>query len=216
MSPPKDFVQKVAGYSNVQLAHILESAKDYTPEALKIVMAEWDSRKVLLDTVIPTMTEAKKRTELEAQPNPTKPQTFKGVGLVCYGRDYTKSVGYVTTQWFCVFFVPLIPVQSFYVDQVVFGGKGVASATRINLGQIARVYLFLVFMAVFAYGVFQFCSKLSDSGHDYWALAVASTSALVPFITIESSRRRARRNRPNQALAPDSASDRPTSPAAHF
>jgi hypothetical protein len=202
MSLPKDFAQKVAGYSDVQLAQILESAQDYSPEALKIVMSEWDRRKLSLDAVVPAIVEAKKKAELEAQPNPTKPQTFRGIGFVCYGRDYARSVGYVTTQWFCIFFVPVFPVQSFYVDQAVFGGTGVASAVRVNLRQVARVYLFLVFMALFAYGVVQLCSKLSDDGHDYWALAVAFTSALVPLFVVEISRRRTRRNRPNQAPLP--------------
>jgi len=197
MSLPKDFAQKVAGYSDVQLAQILESAHDYSPEALKAIMAEWDRRKLSLDAVVPIIAEGKKRAELEAQPNPTKPKTFRGVGFVCYGRDYAQRVGYVTTQWFCIFFVPLVPVQSYYVDQAVFGGTGVASTVRVNLRQVARVYLFLVFTALFAYGVVQLCSKFSDDGHDYLALAVGLTSALVPFFVLEIARRRARRNRPN-------------------
>ena len=198
MSLPKDFAQKIAAYSDIQLAQILESAQDYTSEALKIVMVEWDRRKLAADDVAPIIAEAKKRAELEAQPDPTKPQTVKGIGLVCYGRDYAQSIGYITTQWFCFFFVPLFPIQSFYVDQAVFGGTGVARAVRIKVRQVVRVYLFLLLMALFTCGVVQLCSKLSDNDHDYAAAAVAFASVLVPFFVIEISRRRARRNRPKQ------------------
>jgi hypothetical protein len=41
------------------------------------------------------------------------PYTFSGIGTHFYGkRDFREDGSYITTEWFVVFYVPLIPVRS--------------------------------------------------------------------------------------------------------
>ena len=195
MSAPPGFAQKVNGYSNVQLAEILASASDYTPEAVEIVTLEWEKRKLTPDAIVPELERLNERKRMQREPDPTKPMTVKGVGFVCYGRDYDQGVGYTTTQWFCLFLVPLLPVKSFHVDEVSFGAGGVASVVRLHVRQVVRTYLFIALVLAFELPGIWLVSKIYDAGYDYWGLAVTGLWVFLPILTLQLKRRNARRRR---------------------
>lgn len=194
MFDQREFARNVAKYTDVQLARVLASAQDYTPEALQIVTEEWDRRSLTAASVAPAVAEAEIRAEKEALPDPTRSQTIRGIGFICYGKDYSPSVGYITTQWFCAFAIPLFPVRSFYVDQPAFGAKGIASEIRAHLPQVIRIYLFLVILILIASCVIWFGSSLADE-HEYWAWVLVFPSVFMPALFVEVLRKRARRKR---------------------
>jgi hypothetical protein len=193
MSVPPGFAEKVARYSDAELARVIGSAADYTPEAMGVVMAEWDRRQLTADQVAPALARAEERAETLAAPSPARSQTWRGTGLVCYGREFAPGAGYITTQWLCVFLLPLVPVRSFRLDR---DSGGIASGVPLHFPQIGRTYAFLLVAAVCIVAGFWFASKLSDTGHDFAAVAVMGVAVLAPVFLVQGLRRKARQHRP--------------------
>lgn len=197
MSAPFGFAQRVAKYSDVQLAEVIASASDYTPEAVDVVMAEWSRRRLTAEMVAPIMARTETREEMLAEPNPTRPQTWKGIGMICYGREFAPKVGYITTQWFCLFFLPILPLQSFYVDRDGLDTSGIPTEIPMRIRQVLRTYSFLIAAAVFISAGGCLAAKFSDDGQDCWSLSTVFLSILAPIFSLQLLRRNARRQRPN-------------------
>ena len=95
-----------------------------------------------------------------AQRNPQRTSalsrtTFNGIGLILYGKRCEWPDGsYVTTEWFCFFWVPLIPQRSMRIRNVRRSWLYPVAGSRhyeilhddwsIDRRQVVYVYLYLV------------------------------------------------------------------------
>ena len=76
-------------------------------------------------------------------------RTSNGCGTTYYGRrDKAADGSYVTTEFFCIFYFPLLPLRSWRVLPVEYTRSGFSStqtyrATRVPLNwrQVVNVYL---------------------------------------------------------------------------
>lgn len=95
------------------------------------------------------------------------PKSFAGCGTKFYGAaDKKGDESFITTEWFGLFYVPLIPIQSYRVIHLSSATKnyGASITTTINYSiieklrlytaQILKVYLFLSSFILFASVIF--------------------------------------------------------------
>lgn len=88
------------------------------------------------------------------------PYTLNGVGTKYYGEtDHMADGSYVTTAWFVLFFVPLLPYASYRVWEVGHGTRWLfynsqkynSNLVPLNWKQVGTVYLktVLILVAIF-------------------------------------------------------------------
>lgn len=82
------------------------------------------------------------------------PSSFNGIGTTYYGRrEFRSDATYVTTEWFILFYIPIIPLGSFRVEfdgamWRMFGSVqhySVYEQTSLNWRQVLNTYLSVVF-----------------------------------------------------------------------
>lgn len=79
------------------------------------------------------------------------PISVNGTGTRFYGERTDEKHGTVTTQWFTIYFVPLIPIRSMRISYAGGSVGMLSSTTHYNVlerlplqwGQVLRVYGFL-------------------------------------------------------------------------
>lgn len=103
--------------------------------------------------------------------------TFNGLGTSLYGkRDIRADGSHVTTEWFVIFFIPIIPLQSMrvlYTDNNKYYGfyssneYKVVEYLSISISQVINTYLYLGSYIIFVYLFF------SETGEVFRILIVA-------------------------------------------
>jgi hypothetical protein len=134
---------------------------------------------------------------------------LQGIGTTFYGRrDYDADGSYLTTKWFVVLFVPIVPIHSRRVALVdcrteslgptflsfdhryIFHGK----PTRPDLRQVIYTYSYMIFVAAWTYLVFRFLDRIASSLQNEFSPYVitfflVSIPVLIPFALRRYARR---------------------------
>jgi hypothetical protein len=118
------------------------------------------------------------------------PFAVQGTGTRYYGmRDFRKDGTYITTEWFVILHIPVIPLRSLRVrgrsgfSVVVFSSRSysIYSKGSPNLKQVLFTYSYLLLIAAWIFFVCALCSKtLSTSGSNSPAVSLAVISFLLP------------------------------------
>ncbi len=136
--------------------------------------------------------------------------SYHGIGYINYGRADERADGtHVTTEWFCILFLPVWPVRRMRIKpgeerpfpgQKMKIGYRVVEVLRLSPGTIVGTYLFTVLCLAWWSATFRFIfmrqSAYLDSQLGMWLafLALAAAAGL-PFGALWLVRREKRRSR---------------------
>lgn len=93
--------------------------------------------------------------------------SWNGLGWTLYGKaDVHEDGSYITTKWFILFFIPVIPLGSYRVLAGDTQLNAVGSSTayemvkvKFNVGQVVQTYLTALVIAVVVLVVVYFLSE---------------------------------------------------------
>ena len=125
------------------------------------------------------------------------PQVLEGVMTLTAGKtDFLPDGSYVTTRWFSIMMVPLLPIRSYRVLESRHMPRGAFKAcidVGLHLRQVVSVYLFMAFcLGWIALVPLAAGEYLLDK--PIWVFLVALAASLwVPAVFLRGVRRRARR-----------------------
>ena len=131
---------------------------------------------------------------------------FHGIGTTTYGqRDYWPDGSFITTEWFVIGWVPIVPLGSQRVSYTAgnpcatFDRKGgfyVYETFAVDWRQALSVYLWSVFAfgPIIVWGVFEdtISKRLGDQGRD-WAAGLCMAVMVLAWVFPYLLRRRAKR-----------------------
>jgi len=79
------------------------------------------------------------------------PGSFNGIGTMYYGnREQGPDGSYITTEWFTIFWIPLVPISSYRVleneddsaEYIIYSRQGYSiQDVPLNKKQVLNVYL---------------------------------------------------------------------------
>lgn len=121
--------------------------------------------------------------------------------------DFRSDGSYVTTQWFSIFMIPVVPLRSFRVlkSRHPLGGYRSCEETRLNLKQVASVYCYVAFCLSWLFCVPFLASEYLLDKPVWFFLGGLIAMITVPAIAPKLIRYRAKRRirRVHQYHAPD-------------
>ena len=119
---------------------------------------------------------------------------MNGLVTVTAGKtDFLPDGSYVTTQWFSIMMVPLIPIRSY---RVLEGGRGCFRAcldVGLHPRQILNVYLFMAVCFAWLASVPLFVGEYLLDKPVWVLLGAIGLSLWTPAVFLRSVRRRSRR-----------------------
>ena len=125
------------------------------------------------------------------------PQALNGLVTLAVGKtDFLPDGSYVTTQWFSIMMLPLLPIRSYRVLEGGHVSRGCYRAcldVGLHLRQIVNVYLFMACcLAWAALAPLSIGEYLLDK--PFWVFPAAlGLSLWAPTVFLRAVRRRARR-----------------------
>lgn len=138
--------------------------------------------------------------------------SVNGFGTSFYGEsEYLPDGSFVTTEWVCAVFIPLVPLKSLRlardaandVNAAIFFSSAYHVVERVPLrwSQVARVYAFIIALAVWWYAASTICFTRFDIANDPrapWIISTWVIAMAAPIGAVVLSRRLAKnRNRKN-------------------
>ena len=134
------------------------------------------------------------------------PKSINGIGTRYYGEAEPRAdSSYVTTEWFAIFLLPIIPLRSFRVIRetsgdrfTIFGHSAsyqVLERLPLAWAQVLKTYLFFVICLAWwvacCWAKYHFLANWHPSQAQQWMLLIFV--APVPFYLLGLSRWRAKR-----------------------
>ena len=121
------------------------------------------------------------------------PSNFAGCGTVFYSATKKRDDGsFITTQWFVIFYIPIIPIQSYRVikgaQSSQFGGVYISNTSnyyileklKLEPSHIIRGYIFILSFILIMVGIFSGMS--SNSNPDKFAETATSATMGLLFV----------------------------------
>ena len=126
------------------------------------------------------------------------PNVYVGCGTIFYGATKRDSDGsFITTQWFVLLYLPVIPIQSYRViylgSDTSFQGAIITSTTnysiienlRINVKQVIQAYTLIVSFVIIAASIFVFLNNIQGStGIDTGKMSEMGTSSVIGLLIV--------------------------------
>lgn len=125
------------------------------------------------------------------------PYTLNGIGTTFYGqRDFRADGSYITTEWFAVLYLPIVPLHSLRVryqgpgEQRWYLGFGSSESYAVyekhfpNWKQVICTYGYIAFLAAWAYLVGS--AVLSVFPHVFdtaWSVTLVFIACIIPVPT---------------------------------
>jgi hypothetical protein len=117
------------------------------------------------------------------------PQTYAGCGTRFFGATDRDGDSFITTQWFCLFYVPLIPIQSFRVSRTTSSTQnmGAVITTTTNYSILDKLTLHtkqVLISSAFILSFFFVAAALMSMPGNNNAAAQTASSAIMGLLVV--------------------------------